>query len=316
MDAWADAYASTHPNVRIETHVPGLASGSGAGIAASIGGQAQIGASDAPLGEGQPAQPRMLNIPLAVSALQIDYHVPELTGKPLRLSGPLLAGIYDGSVSTWDDPRIVALNRGLPLPHHHIVPIRRAEGSGGTYLFTEYLSRTTPQWDKAVHYAFSVPWPVVDTGLTERGNMGVLELCKEVPYSIAYVGITLLAATRADGLGIASLQNRDGEFLQPTPQTIAAAARARAAAMPPDGRMSLVYAPGRDAYPIASLEYAIVRQRQTTTDIAATLRAFLEWAIDPSGGNSPLYLDQAYFVPLPAKAAAVSRSQIATIAGP
>ncbi len=312
VDTWAAAYESGHPEVQIET----LASGSGAGIAAAISGQVQIGASDAPLKDDQMRVPPMLNIPLAVGAQQIDYHVPELGKEPLKLNGAALAGIYDGSVAFWDDRRIAQLNPAVTLPHHRIVPIRRAEGSGDTYLFTEYLSRSSPQWDRTVHYGTRVNWPAVETAIEDLGNTGVLQLCYRVPYSIAYVGISLLDTARADGLGIASLQNSDGEFLQPDPKSIAAAVRAGITKVPKDGRMTFVFVAGAGAYPIVNFEYAIIRQRQSANDVAAAMRAFLAWTVDPAGGNGPSFLDAVHFVPLPNDILELSRSQIASIQGP
>ncbi len=312
MDIWVDAYRSEHPDVHIET----LASGSGAGIAAAISGEVQLGASDAPLKDDQMVAPAMLNIPLAVSAQQIDYHVPELGKEPLELNGSVLADIYDGSVTSWDDRRIAQLNPGITLPRHRIVPIRRAEASGDTYLFTEYLSRSSPQWDRTVHYGTRVNWPPIDTALEDLGNTGVIQLCHHVPYSIAYVGISLLDHARADGLGIASLQNRDGQFLQPDAKSIAAAVRSGVTKVPKDGRISLVFVPGAAAYPIVNFQYAIVRQQQSAADVAAALRAFLAWAVDPSGGSRAAFLDQVHFVPLPNDVLELSRSQIASIHGP
>ncbi|MGP6156295.1 MAG: phosphate ABC transporter substrate-binding protein PstS [Vulcanimicrobiaceae bacterium] len=312
MDLWSAAYTAAHPDVRLET----LASGSGAGIASAIAGKIQIGASDAPLRDDQMTQPRMLDVPLAISAQQIDYNLPEVSGAPLRLSGPLLAAIYSGAVAMWDDRRVAALNPDRKLPHHPIVLIRRAEASGDTYLFTEYLSRTTPEWDGSVHYATRVKWPLVPSAIEDLGNMGVMQLCRRVPYSIAYVGISLLDSAQAAGLGVASLQNRDGQFVPPTRQTIEAAVRGSAGTIPADGRLSLVFAPGPDSYPIVNIEYAIVRRQQTSSDLAATLRAFLNWATDPTGGNAPTYLERVHFVALPANVLDVSRSLVATIAGP
>jgi phosphate transport system substrate-binding protein len=312
MEIWSTAYGSGHPDVHIET----LANGSGAGIAAAISGEVQIGASDAPLQDQQMVAPPMINVPLAVSAQQVNYHVTELGKVPLKLNGPVLASIYNGSVALWDDPRIAQLNPGVTLPHHRIVPIRRAEASGDTYIFTEYLSRSSPQWDQAVHYGTSVEWPRVDTALADLGNTGVIQLCHHVPYSIAYVGISLLDHARADGLGIASLQNRDGQFLQPDARSISAAVQSGVTTVPKDGRMSLVFVPGTGAYPIVNFEYAIVRQQQSAADVAAALRAFLGWAVDPAAGNGAAFLDQVHFLALPHNVLDFSRSQIASIHGP
>jgi phosphate transport system substrate-binding protein len=312
LDAWAAAYETVHPDVLIET----AASGSGAGIAAAIAGQVQIGASDAPLRDDQMSAPDMLNIPLAVSAQQVDYHVPELGKHPLKVDGRVLAGIYDASVAFWDDRRIAALNPGASLPHRRIVPIRRAEASGDTYLFTEYLSRSSPQWDRTVHYGTRVIWPRVDTALEDLGNTGVLQLCYRVPYSIAYVGISLLDTARTDGLSIASLQNGAGEFLQPDPSSIAAAVRSGVSKVPKDGRITLVDVAGPGVYPIVNFEYAIVRQRQSAADVAAAVRAFLAWTVDPAGGSSPSFLDQVHFLALPDPILELSRAQIASIQGP
>ena len=308
MQVWATEYERLHAGVTISAE----ATGSGAGISKALAGSATIGGSDAYLSDAQRAQ-GAINIPLAVSAQQIDYNLPQLNTVRLRLSGPVLAGIYSGRVRNWDDPALTALNPGVPLPHHAIVPIRRAEGSGDTFLFTQYLSFSDPSWEAGANYGTRVRWPAVAGEQQARGNAGVLELCKNAPYSIAYVGISFFEQARAAGVGYAALRNRDGAFVEPAAESIEAATRS--ARVPGDGRVSLVFRPGRDVYPIVNFEYAVVKTHQPDTATAERVRAFLSWIVEPQGGNANSFLQPVHFVPLPADVLSLSKKMIASIGG-
>jgi len=309
MNVWVADYQKQDSHVQITTQ----GTGSGAGISQAISGVAQIGASDAYMADSQMKASHMLNIPLAISAQQINYNVPEIGSAHLNLSGPVLAGIYSGAISKWNDPAIAAINPALraKLPNAAIVPIHRADGSGDTFIFTQYLSFSTPSWKSGPGYGTSIAWPAVSTGVGAHGNPGMLQTAQTTKYSIAYIGISFLDEATKAGLGYAALQNRDGRFVLPTPQTIAAAA---AAAKPPaDERESLVYAPGANAYPIVNFEYAIVAAHQSDPNVRKELVSFLTWAVDPAGGNSPKYLQRVHFIPLPPAVRKLDKTQIAAI---
>ncbi|MHB8462189.1 MAG: phosphate ABC transporter substrate-binding protein PstS, partial [Vulcanimicrobiaceae bacterium] len=157
MNLWVATYQKKNPSVEITTQ----STGSGTGIAQAVSGVAQIGASDAYMSNGQLAQGKMLNIPLAISAQQINYNIPGLNNRHLNLSGPVLAGIYSGKITMWDNAQIKALNRSVAskLPHQTIIPIHRTDGSGDTFIFSQYLSFSTPSWKNGPGYGTSISWP-------------------------------------------------------------------------------------------------------------------------------------------------------------
>lgn len=310
FNLWVPKYTAKNPGVRITT----TSSGSGTGIAQAISGVAQIGASDAYMSDPQMKRnPDILNIPLAISAQTVNYNVPGLNKTNLKFSGPVLAGIYSGKITRWDDPAIAKLNPGVSLPARVITPVHRTDGSGDTFIFSQYLAFSTPAWAKSVGYGTTISWPPVHGGIGAIGNPGMVEASGHTPFSIAYIGVSFHAQVAEAGLGTALLENRAGNFVLPTPKTVGAAAAAIEAKTPPDERISLIFAPGADSYPIINYEYAIVSTKQANPHVAAVLRDFLSWAVGPEGGNAPEFLDAVRFLPLPAKIAALSKQQIAKI---
>ena len=309
FNLWVPSYTKMHPNVKITTQ----GTGSGTGIAQSISGVAQIGASDAYMSDAQVKMHPMLNIPLAISIQMINYNLPGLNNKHIKLSGPVLADIYSGKISNWDAPEIAKINPGIKLPNHKIIPIHRTDGSGDTFIFTTYLSDTNPEWAKSVGYSTTVSWPTVQGGIGAVGNPGMVEALKSTPYGVAYIGISWKAPVEKAGLGIAMLQNRAGNFVLPTVANAKAAAGEMVSKTPADERISLVYAPGKNAYPIINYEYAIVKKQQPNAETAAAMRDFLNWALDRKGGNALHFMEAVHFVPLPASAAELSRKQVAEI---
>jgi phosphate transport system substrate-binding protein len=312
FNLWVPAYSKTHPGVQITTQ----GTGSGTGISEAISGIAQIGASDAYMSNAQvKMHSAMLNIPVSISAQMVNYNIPGLNHEHLKLSGPALADIYSGKALYWDAPVIARLNPGVKLPHKMIVPVHRTDGSGDTFIFTQYLSFSTPSWNNSVAYGTTVSWPAVQGGVGAEGNPGMVNACKGTPYSIAYIGVSFKRATEDAGLGEAMLQNRAGRFVLPDPHTVGAAVAAMSAKTPKDERISLIFAPGAQSYPIINYEYAIVSARQPNAATAAAIREFLLWGMSPQHGNSPLFMKQVGFVPLPAAIQALSRAQIEKIQG-
>lgn len=306
MNLWVPDYQKNNPGVQITTQ----STGSGTGISQAISGVAQIGASDAYMSDAQMAGTKMLNVPLAISAQQINYNVPGLNDVHLNLSGPVLAGVYTGKIVYWDDATIKAINKqyASKLPHHAIVPIHRSDGSGDTFIFTQYLSFSTPSWKSGPGYGTTISWPAVSNAVGAHGNPGMVQSCQNAPYSIAYVGVSFLSQTNAAHLGYAALQNRDGKFVLPTPSTIAAAAAALVPKTPKDQRISLIYAPGANSYPIINYEYAIVNPQQSDPQVGKAVGDFLKWTI--TKGNSSAYLNQVHFLPLPSGAKSLSLAQL------
>lgn len=310
FNLWVPAYTKAHPNIRITTE----ATGSGTGIAQAAARLVQLGASDAYL---SPAlthfHPGLINIPLAISSQMINYNLPGLNNRPLRLSGPVIAGIYTGTIRYWDAPAIRALNPGVPLPHHLILPIHRSDGSGDTFIFTQYLSFSTPSWMRTTSYGTTVSWPPVRDGIGATGNPGMVQALDTNPYAIAYIGVSYRSAIVKDHLGQALLENRAGHFVSLTHAHVLAAVRARVAATPPNQAISLVYAPGVESYPIINYEYVVVEKRQPSSALATALRQFLDWAISSKGGNAPPFLNRVGFAPLPPRAILQSEKQISEI---
>lgn len=307
---WVADYAHVAPEVSISTG----ATGSGAGIAAAMAGTAQIGSSDAYMSDQQAEQnPQLVNIPLAISAQTVNYNIPGLNGAALKLDGPTLAGIYSGRITGWDAPAIAALNPGVALPHQRIVPIRRADASGDSFIFTQFLDFSTQEWEDGVGYGTSVRWPSVAGERTATGNAQMVQTLAGTPYSIAYVGISFHDSIARAGLGTARLQNQSGRFLLPTPQTVSAAASMLDSRTPADERLSLVFAPGAQSYPLINYEYVVVSRRQADGATAAALRSFLLWTISLDGGNAGKYLDTVGFIPLPDFIRGMSEHQVGLI---
>ncbi|MHB8252407.1 MAG: phosphate ABC transporter substrate-binding protein PstS [Acidiferrobacter sp.] len=310
FNLWVPAYTHSHPQVRINTQ----GTGSGTGISEAISGVAQIGASDAYMSNMQVKQnPNILNIPLAISAQTVNYNIPGLNNVHLKLSGPVLAGIYDNQIRYWNAPAIERLNPGVRLPHHRITPIHRTDGSGDTFIFSQYLSFSTPYWNSHVAYGTTISWPAVPGGLGALGNPGMVQSAAQTPYSIAYIGVSFASEVRRAHLGTALLENRAGRFLLPTKATVEAAAGQLVNKTPANERISLVFAPGAQSYPIINYEYAIVNARQPSMVTANALREFLTWTVSLKGGNARSFLRQVRFIALPPRISALSRKQIAKI---
>ena len=310
FNLWVPVYTKTHPGVQITTQ----STGSGTGISQAISGIAQIGASDAYMSNFLVKQhPTMLNIPLAISSQMINYNLPGLNRIHLKLSGPVLAAMYSGRVRYWDDAMIRRLNPGVRLPHKQIVLVHRTDGSGDTFIFSQYLSFSTPSWMNSVSYGTTISWPAVEGGIGAEGNPGMVNACKGTPYSLAYIGISYKEATEAAGLGEAAIQNRAGNFVMPNPQTVQAAVDAMAPHTPRNERISLIFAPGKDSYPIINYEYAIVNAAQPNAATAAAMREFFNWALSPTEGNSERFMKPVGFVALPAPIVALSKAQVAAI---
>ena len=307
FNLWVPAYSHLHPNVKITTQ----STGSGTGISQSIAGIAQIGASDAYLSPAQMhMHSNMMNIPLAISSQMVNFNLPGLNNQHLKLSGPVLAGIYSGKIRNWNDPQIAQINPGVKLPNHTIIPIHRTDGSGDTFIFTQYLSFSTPTWANSIAYGTSISWPAVSGGLGAEGNPGMVTALTGSPYSIAYIGVSYRQAIDQHHMGTAALENRAGKFVMLTPRTVSSAAAQMVPKTPENEAVSLIFAPGPDSFPIINYEYAIVSKNQPSAETAAAMREFFSWAIRGDGGNAPKYLNQVHFAPLPPSVVKLSQAQI------
>ncbi len=309
MNTWVRMYGMQHADVSVDT----TASNSGTGIAAALSGEAQLGASDAFLDDAQLAS-GALNIAVAVSAQQINYNVPEAGATPIKLSADLLAKIYSGTIRSWDDPAIAAVNGGMKLPKKTIVPIHRADASGDTLLFTEYLASGSNDWRTRAGTGKNLTWPDVPGAQIAKGNAAMVQAVRDVPYSVAYVGVSYLEQAKEAHLGYAALENKRGAFVTPTDESIRAAAVQGAAAIKGDERVSLIAVAGPNAYPIVNFEYVIVQPSKLDGEAKAKIAGLLSWIVDPAGGNAPAVLARVHFVALPGRVRQLSQAQIAKLA--
>jgi phosphate transport system substrate-binding protein len=310
--AWATAYqrqfvdSSGAPIVTITTS----ATDSAAGITGAATGTVDVGASDVYLSSASRRQhPGLINIALAISAQQINYNVPGV--RNLRLDGAVLTKIYSGQITNWNASALQDLNPGVRLPDLKIVPLHRADSSGDTFLFTGYLNAQDPSGWPAARVSTAVAWPKVSGARAESGNSGMAASCRATKGCIAYIGISYRQQTRAAGLGTASLQNRSGNFVQPTSASIAAAA-ALAGKTPASEALSMINGPAASGYPIVNYEYAIVSTTQPNAIRAQDIRAFLYWAVH-TGQDPASYLTPVGFQPLPSGVIPLSDNQIAKI---
>jgi phosphate transport system substrate-binding protein len=304
FNEWASAYQSRFSNVAISV----AGGGSTQGVTLAASGQADIGASDAYLSSAKLAKyPTLENIPLAISAQFIAYNLPSVTGN-LKLNSTVLADMYQGKITAWNDARIKALNPGVSLPPTKVVPIHRKDGSGDTFLFTSYLS-TDSNWSDKVGFSNTVAWPAVPGATSETGNGGMVSGCVAHPGCVAYIGISYLSP--ANGLGEAQLLNSSGQYELPDASSINAAAGSFVATTPVNGSISLIDSTAANGYPIINYEYAIVSTHQPNATKAATIKALLNWIL--TDGSSPAYLAKVGFQSLPSQVATIAKTLIAKI---
>ncbi len=288
------------------------AGGSGKGIADAASGTTQIGGSDAYLSPGQMQQySGLLNVPIVVSGQAVNYNLPGITN--LKLSGDILAQMYEGKITKWNDAAIAALNPGVNLPSTTVVPVRRVDSSGDTFIFTSFLAKTNSAWNSGPAFGTTVTWPAVSGELTASGNPGMVQSCKATPGCVAYVGVSSEAAAMQAGLGEVMLQNAAGNYLLPTAATETAAAAAAAPSVPANLAAPIIYQPGAQSYPIVNFEYIIVKSTQADADTAKAVRTFLAYAIDPNQGSSSQYLTKEDFVALPSSVITKVKAAIAGI---
>jgi phosphate transport system substrate-binding protein len=248
---------------------------------------------------------------LAIAAEQVHYNLPGVT-EHLKLNGKVLAGMYQGTIKTWNDPQIAALNPGVNLPPTPVVPLHRSDGAGDTFVFTQYLSKQDPDgWGKSPGFGTTVDFPAVPGALGENGAGGMVTGCAATPGCVAYIGMSYLDQATQKGLGEAALANASGKYVLPDATSIGAEAAGFASQTPANQVISLINGPAPDGYPIVNYEYAIVNANQKDPAIAETMQAFLHWTV--TDGSNPSFLGQFHFQPLPAAVAKLSDAQIAKI---
>lgn len=311
ITTWARAWDGQPGNVPLETQ----STGSGQGVSDVISGSAQLGVTDAFAIDDAGSPSPLLQIPLAISGVQVTYNLPELDHVHLHLTGRILAEIYSGSIHFWDDVAIRSINPLLPrpLPHREIIAFHRSDSSGTTFVFTQFLSKESTVWKGKLGFGNLVHWPSGTWSQEVVGNAGVLHGCEVFPYSIGYMGVSYRNRVDAEHLGYAAIRNVDGEYILPTPATLRAAAIATLPTTPEGARISLIDASGADSYPISNYEYAVVRVQQADRATTNALATFLRWAIAPDGGSAGSFLSAVNFSALPAPVRTMALAEIGSI---
>jgi phosphate transport system substrate-binding protein len=264
---WFDEYAKADPSVRFNYQ----SIGSGGGQKQILAQTVDFGASDGPMSDENlsKAPGKILHIPTVAGAVVISYNLP---GSPkLKLDGDTIAGMYLGQIKKWNDPKLTALNPGTKLPDQDIVVVHRSDGSGTSFIFTDYLSKISPEWKTKVGANTSVNWP---TGLGGKGNEGVSGQIKQTPGAIGYVELIYAIQNKMPD---AQVKNAAGQFVEPTIESITAALST--AEIPDDFRFSMTNAPGKDAYPICGATWLLVYEQQKDPAKGKKLVEFLKWSV-------------------------------------
>ena len=265
---WFDQYQKMHAGVQINYQ----SIGSGGGISQLIARTVDFGASDGPMNDEQLAQAgfKIMHFPTVLGGAVPSYNVPGVA-TDLKFTPQALAGIYLGKITKWNDAAIAGANPGVKLPAEDIVLIHRSDGSGTTYIWTDYLSKVSPEWKSTVGTGTSVKWPV---GLGGKGNEGVAGLIKQTPNSIGYVELIYAVQNQ---LPYGMVKNAAGDFIKASLQSVSAAAAS--ASMPADFRVSITNAPGKAAYPIASFTWLLIPAQISDAKKREALKGFLYWML-------------------------------------
>ena len=267
---WFDDYHKLHSNVNINYQ----SIGSGGGIRQLTDKTVDFGASDGPMTDEQLQQAgfKILHFPTVLGGAVPSYNIPGLSAE-LKFTPEALAAIFLGKATKWNDPVIAGANPGVKLPAEDIVVVHRSDGSGTTYIWTDYLSKVSSDWKSKVGTNTSVNWPV---GLGGKGNEGVAGLVKQTPYSIGYV--ELIYAIQ-NNLPYGTVKNSSGEFVKASLASVSAAAAGAAKSMPDDFRVSITNSPGKDAYPIASFTWLLIPAQIQDAAKKAAIKDFLAWML-------------------------------------
>jgi phosphate transport system substrate-binding protein len=297
---WFDEYHKLHPNVQINYQ----SIGSGGGIRQLLDKTVDFGASDGPMTDEQLQQAgfKVLHFPTVLGAAVPSYNIPGVTGE-LKFTPEAIAGIFLGKVTKWNDPAIAGANPGVKLPADDIVVIHRSDGSGTTYIWTDYLSKVSSEWQSKVGKNTSVNWPV---GLGGKGNEGVAGLLKQTPDSIGYV--ELIYAIQ-NSLPYGTVKNSSGEFIKASLAGVSAAAAGAAKSMPEDFRVSITNPPGKEAYPISSFTWLLIPAQIQDPAKKTAIKDFLTWMLT----SGQQFCEPLAYAKLPKEVVAKEQKAIALI---
>ncbi|HZS26676.1 MAG TPA: phosphate ABC transporter substrate-binding protein PstS [Candidatus Angelobacter sp.] len=293
---WFSEYHNAHSDIQINYQ----SIGSGGGIKQLQTGTVDFGASDGPMTDEQLAQTpqKVFHIPTVLGAVVPTYNVEGITGE-LKFAPDVLADIYLGKIKKWNDPRLAKANPGVKFPDEDIAVIHRSDGSGTTYIFTDFLSKVSPEWKSKVGKSTSVNWPV---GLGGKGNEGVSGMVKQTEGSIGYVELIYALSNK---MPYGSVQNAAGVFIKASLESVTAAAGS-VKEMPDDFRVSITNAPGKTAYPISSFTWLLVPAEWSDATKEKAFVDFLNWMVD----KGQTMTEQLAYAPLPKNVAAKVKARI------
>jgi phosphate transport system substrate-binding protein len=283
---WFSDYNKLHPDVQINYQ----SLGSGAGIRQVISGTVDFGASDGPMTDEQlkEAKNKILHIPTVLGAVVPAYNVPGINGE-VKFTPEALAGIFLGKIQKWNDPAIVQANPGVKFPDQAIIVIHRSDGSGTTYIFTDYLSKVSKEWETTVGKGASPKWPV---GLGGKGNEGVAGQVRQLPGTIGYIELIYAIENK---ITYGSVKNSSGNFVKASLDGVTEAA-ASVKTMPADFRVSITDAPGKTAYPISSFTWLLIPEQSQDPKKGKIIADFLQWMVT----DGQKMTSQLSYAPLPA----------------
>jgi phosphate transport system substrate-binding protein len=287
---WFSEYSSQHPGVQINYQ----SIGSGGGIKQVTSGLVDFGATDGPMSDQQlkEAPVKVQHIPTVLGAVVPIYNLPGVQAD-LKFSGDVLADIYLGKITNWSDARIAKDNPGVNLPNQNIFVAHRADGSGTTYIFTDYLSKVSPDWKEKVGKGTAVQWPI---GIGGKGNESIAGLVRQTPGAFGYVELIYAMQNK---IAFGSVKNASGKFVKASIEGVSEAA-ASVKNMPADYRVSITNAPGADVYPISSFTWLLIPLKPKNPANGKVLKDYLQWMLDHGEGEAA----QLYYAPLPAAVAA------------
>lgn len=301
-EKWVNEFGKIHSDVQIDYQ----STGSGAGQKALIAKTADFGASDDPMSDQDMTASgnEILHIPTVLGAVVMTYNLEGLK-QPLKLSGQTIADIYLGKIKKWNDERLKADNPNAELPDIEILPVYRADSSGTSAVFTDFLSKTVAEWKEKVGMNKQPSW-ITGVGIGAKGNDGVMGQVKQTPNSIGYVELTF---AKANNLPTAHIRNKSGNFVDANLETVAAAAADSTSSMPADLRMQLTNAEGNNSYPIASYTYILVFKNQPDASKGKALADFLYWAVT----DGEAFVKDLHYAPLPSDVVAKVKTKINSI---
>lgn len=297
---WFNEYSQQHPNVKINYQPIG----SGGGIRQVSEGTVDFGATDGPMSDEQTAGAKIKtqHIPTVLGAVVPVYNLPGLN-KDLNFSGDVIADIYLGKIKMWNDGRIAKDNPGVNLPNQAILPVYRSEGSGTTYIFTDYLSKVSTDWASKVGKNASVKWPA---GIGQKGNEGVAGMVRQSPYAFGYVELIYAVQNK---MSFGAVKNASGKFLKASTDGVTAAAAAAAKTMPADYRVSITNAAGATSYPISSFTWLLIPTHSSDAAKMSALKDFVTWMLDHGESEA----SALSYAPLPKQVQDMVRKTVAQI---